>query len=198
MGPRAPTVTGTPTLVTGGASMIYVRSRRSIVTLGASALVLALLFALLALGTTRIPGGWLAAIALGAGSLGAGVVAAWAGLQLRSWPLGKLGLFRDRMVVIQGRHELRAVWTLMETVTLSDPGSWPKVRLTDRLTIHFRNEPPLGFKPAQFGLEPTACRDLILRLRDDPKLRGRLPEFDSARDLAASPVVAGELIEPRL
>jgi hypothetical protein len=39
---------------------------------------------------------------------------------------------------------------------------------------------------------------LILRLRDDSKLRARLPEFDSARDLAISPVVAGELIEPRL
>jgi hypothetical protein len=43
-----------------------------------------------------------------------------------------------------------------------------------------------------------ACRDLILKLRDDPKLRVRLPEFDSLRDLAISPVVAGELIEPRL
>jgi hypothetical protein len=178
--------------------MIYVRSRRSMVTLGASALAFAILFGLLALGITRLPGGWVGAIALAAGSLGAGVVAAWAGLQLRSWPLGKLGLFRDRMVVIQGRHEMRAVWTLMETVTLSDPGSWPRVRLTDRLTIHFRNEPPLGFKPAQFGLDPAACRDLILRLRDDAQLRARLPEFDSARDLAASPVVAGELIEPRL
>jgi hypothetical protein len=39
---------------------------------------------------------------------------------------------------------------------------------------------------------------MILRLRDDAKLRARLPEFDSARDLAATPVVAGELIEPRL
>jgi hypothetical protein len=86
----------------------------------------------------------------------------------------------------------------METVTLSDLNSWPRVHLTDRLTIHFRNEPPLGFKPAQFGLQPAACRDLIVRLRDDSRLRARLPEFDSVRDLAVSPVVAGELIEPRL
>jgi hypothetical protein len=178
--------------------MIYVRSRRSIVTLGASGLAFALLFALLALGATRLPGGWVAAVALAAGSIGAGVVAASAAVQLRSWPLGRLGFFRDRMVVIQGRHEMRAVWTLMDTVTLSDPGSWPNVRLTDRITIHFRNEPPLGFKPAQFGLEPAACRDLILRLRDDAGLRGKLPEFDSARDLAVTPVVAGDLIEPRL
>jgi hypothetical protein len=190
--------------------MIYVRSRRSIVTLGGSGLALAILFGLLAGGATRLPGAWVAAVALAVGSVGAAAVAAWAGLQLRSWPLGRLGFFRDRLVVIQGRHEMRAVWTSMETATLSDPGSWPTVRLTDRLTIHFRKEPPLSFRPAHFGLEPAACRDLILRLRDDPKLRARLPEFDSARDLAVSArergpsgahgrqVVAGELIEPRL
>jgi hypothetical protein len=86
----------------------------------------------------------------------------------------------------------------METVTLSEPGAWPHVRLTDRLTISFKNEGPLAFKPAQFGLNPSACRDLIIRLRDDPRLRARLPEFDSVRDLAVTPVVAGELIEPRL
>ncbi|MDQ6878161.1 MAG: hypothetical protein M3082_10795 [Candidatus Dormibacteraeota bacterium] len=190
--------------------MIYVRSRRSLVTLAGSGLAFAILFGLLAAGATRLPGGWVAAVALGAGAVGGAVVAGAAGLRLRSWPLGRLGFFRDRMVVIQGRHEMRAVWARMETVTLSDPGAWPNVRLTDRLTIHFRNEPPLGFKPAQFGLEPSACRDLILRLRDDVKLRARLPEFDSARDLAISArerglvgpdgrrVVAGELIEPRL
>ena len=178
--------------------MIYVRSRRTILTLGISGLAFALLFAALAAGATRLSGGWVAAVALGAGSVGAAAVAASAALQLRSWPRDRLGFFRDRMVVIQGRHEMRAVWTLMDTVTLSDPGSWPKVRITDRLTIRFRNEPPLGFKPAQFGLEPSACRDLILRLRDNARLRSRLPEFDSARDLAATPVMAGELIEPRL
>jgi hypothetical protein len=93
---------------------------------------------------------------------------------------------------------MRALWELMESVTLSDPDSWPKVRMTDRLTLRFRNEPPLSFKPARFGLEPAACRDLILRLRDDTRLRSRLPEFDSARDLTISPIVAGELIKPRL
>jgi hypothetical protein len=103
-----------------------------------------------------------------------------------------------RLLVIQGRHEMRAVWTAMEAVTLSEPHSWPRVRLTDRLTIQLKNEPALGFKPAVFGLEPAACRDLIVRLRDDPKLRGRLPEFDSLRDLAITPIVVGELIEPRL
>ena len=86
--------------------------------------------------------------------------------------------------------------------TLSEPLSphnpWPTVKITDRLTIRFKNEAPLSFKPAAFGLQPVACRDLIVRLRDDPRLRSRLPEFDSVRDLALGPVVAGELIEPRL
>jgi hypothetical protein len=168
------------------------------VTIGASSLACVLLFGLLAAGVMRMQEGWVAAIALAVGALGAFVVAGWAGLRLKSWPSGKLGFFRDRLVVIQGRHEMRALWDLMESVTLSDPHAWPRVRLTDRLTINFRNEPPLGFKPALFGLEPAACRDLILRLRDDARLRGRLPEFDSARDLAITPVVAGELIEPRL
>ena len=178
--------------------MIYARSRRPIVTLGAAGLAFAVLFALLAGLVARLPGGWVAAIALALGSFGAALVAISAAIKLRSWPLGRLGLFRDRMMIIQGRHEIRAVWNRMETVTLADPGSWPHVRLTDRVTIQFRNEPPVGFKPAQFGLQPVACRDLILRLRDDVKLRARLPEFDSVRDLAVSGVVAGELIEPRL
>jgi hypothetical protein len=178
--------------------LIYVRSRRSIVTLGVFGLAWVLVFALLAVGAMRLPGGWVAAVALGLGSLAGLLTACRAGLQMRSWPSGKLGFFRDRLLVVQGRHEMRALWSLMETVTLSDPNSWPRVRLTDRLTIHFRNEAPLGFKPAQFGLQPAACRDLILRLRDDAHLRARLPEFDSVRDLAVSPVVAGELIEPRL
>jgi hypothetical protein len=178
--------------------MIYVRSRRPIVTLGACGLALTVLFGLLAGLVSRLPGGWVAAIALAVGSLGAALLAISAAIRLRSWPHGRLGLFRDRMVIIQGRHEIRAVWSRMEAVTLADPGSWPDVRLTERLTIQFRNESPVGFKPAQFGLQPVACRDLILRLRDDVKLRTRLPEFDSVRDLAVTDVMAGELIEPRL
>jgi hypothetical protein len=178
--------------------MIYVRSRRPIVVLGASALAFAAFFALLAAGAARLVDGWLASIALAGGSVTALAVAASAAVKLRSWPLGRLGMFRDRIVIIQGRHEITAIWNRIETVTLADPGSWPDLRLTDRLTIQFRNEPPVGFRPAQFGLQPVACRDLLLRLRDDAKLRARLPEFDSARDLAGSEVMAGELIEPRL
>jgi hypothetical protein len=177
--------------------LIYVRSRRSIVTLAAAGLDCALAFGVLAT-VAMVAQVWPAALALGVGALGGIGLGLWAGWGLTSWPSGKLGLFRDRLVVIQGRHEMRAVWSVMETVTLSEPGAWPHVRLTDRLTISFTNEPPLTFKPAQFGLDPPACRDLMIRLRDDSRLRARLPEFDSVRDLAISPVVAGELIEPRL
>ena len=178
--------------------MIYVRSRRSIVTIGGSSLFCSLVFGLLALLATRLPEGWVAGVPLGAGAVGAAAVATWAAIQLQAWPSSRLGFFRDRLVVIQGRHEMRALWELIESVTLSDPEAWPKVHVTDRLTIRSRNEPPFGFKPANFGLEPAACRDLILRLRDDAGLRARLPEFDSARDLTISPTVAGELIKPGL
>ncbi|HXD81444.1 MAG TPA: hypothetical protein VNU27_07705 [Candidatus Acidoferrum sp.] len=177
--------------------MIYVRSRRSIVTLGAAGLACALTFGALAT-IAMVEQVWPAGLALAVGALGGAGLGGWGAWGLATWPSGKLGLFRDRLVVIQGRHEMRAVWSLIETITLSEPGAWPHVRLTDRLTISFTNEPPLTLKPAQFGLDPPACRDLMIRLRDDSRLRARLPEFDSVRDLAISPVVAGELIEPRL
>ena len=166
--------------------------------LGAAGLACAAAFGAMAAVAFTIPSGALAGIPLAFGAAGGVAAAAWAGIQLKRWPLSKLALFRDRLVVIQGRHEVRAVWSLMETVTLAETDAWPDFRVTDRITIHSRHEAPIRFRPAVFGLEPTACRDLILRLRDDAKLRSRLPEFDSARDLAISPVVAGELIEPRL
>ena len=166
-------------------------------TLGAAGLACTIAFGALS-GLAAAAQVWPAALPLAAGSLGGATLAALAAWQLATWPPGKLGIFRDRVVVIQGRHEMRALWSAMETVTLAVPGSWPKVRLTDRLTISLKNEPALAFKPAQFGLDPPGCRDLMIRLRDDSRLRGRLPEFDSVRDLAASPVVAGELTEPPL
>jgi hypothetical protein len=152
----------------------------------------------LALGAWRLPGGAIAAVVLVAGAGAGAAVAASAAFRLLNWPPARLCLFRDRLLVIEGRHEMRALWSSMEAVTLSEPGAWPQVRVTDRLTIQLKNESPLVLKPAAFGLEPAACRDLILRLRDDPRVRARLPEFDSLRDLTVSPVVAGELIDPRL
>ena len=167
-------------------------------TLGVAGLVCAATFAAMAVAAFGLGNEAVAGAAFGAGAVGAAGLAGWAGLRLRNWPPARLGFFRDRILVIQGRHEMRAVWSAMETVTLAEPGAWPRVKLTDSLTIRFRNEPPLSFKPVTFGLQPEACRDLILKLRDDPKLRTRLPEFDSLRDLVVSPIVAGELIEPRL
>jgi hypothetical protein len=162
----------------------------------------AVLFAALAVAAFNIPEGAIAGVALGAGAAGGGAVTTWAVVRLLRWPPARLCFFRDRLLVIQGRHEMRALWSAMEAVTLSEPLSernpWPNVKVTDRLTIRFKNEAPLSFKPVAFGLQPVACRDLIVRLRDDPRMRSRLPEFDSVRDLAISPVVAGELIEPRL
>ena len=171
-------------------------------TVGVVAASWAVLFAALAVAALSVPQGAVAAIALGVGAAGGAGVAGWAVFRLVRWPPARLCFFRDRLLVIQGRHEMRALWSAMEAVTLSEPLSernpWPSVKVTDRLTIRFRNEAPLSFRPAAFGLHPFACRDLIVRLRDDHRLRARLPEFDSVRDLAISPVVAGELIEPRL
>ena len=163
-----------------------------------AAIAWAAVFGALAAGAFTLSDTAIAGVALAVGAAGGVGTAGWAAIRLRRWPPGKLALFRDRLLVIQGRHEMRAVWTNMESVTLAAPQSWPNVRLTDRLTIHLKNEPAISFKPAVFGLEPAACRDLILKLRDDPTVRAKLPEFDSLRDLAISPVVAGELIEPRL
>jgi hypothetical protein len=168
------------------------------VTLAVAGLVCALAFGAMAVVAFALSNEAVAGSAFVVGAAGAVGLAGWAGLQLRSWPPARLGFFRDRILVIQGRHEMRALWSAMESVTLAEPGAWPRVKLTDRLTIRFRNEPPLSFKPVTFGLQPAACRDLILELRDDSKLRAKLPEFDSLRDLVVSPIVAGELIEPRL
>lgn len=182
----------------GGASLIYVRSRRSAVTLLVAGLAGAIAFAALAVVAFSMSGAEVAGFALAGGAAGGALAAALAGRRLRRWPAGKLALFRDRLLVIQDRREMTAVWSNMQSVTLAEPDSWPDIRLTDRLTIQLKNAPAMRFKPAAFGLDPSACRGLILSLRDDPELRSKLPEFDSLRDLAISPVVAGELIEPRL
>lgn len=90
--------------------------------------------------------------------------------------------------MIQGRRRLGAAWDGLELVSLADQtewGSlrWPEVRLTGRLTLRVARAGAISFLPRSFGLEPVACRDLILSLRDDGRLRESLPEFDSELDL---------------
>jgi hypothetical protein len=183
--------------------VIFARSRRSSVLLAASGGAVGVTFGLVAGLTWWLAGAAPAAIAL---TVGAGIglgLASWAGWQLRSWPPCRLGFFRDRMVVVQGKVEQHAVWDRVETATLAalpdwSSNRWPEIQISDRLTVQLRRGKPITLRPADFGLEPSGCRDLVLTLRDDRALRARLPEFDSALDLSERPVVSGELITPRL
>lgn len=123
--------------------------------------------------------------------------------RIRAWPPSRLGLFRDRLVLLQGPVELQASWDTVETATLARRRhdgelNWPEVRLSDRLTVGLRETRSFSFRPATFGLDPVACRDLVLNLRDDERLRTRLPEFDSDLDLSKRPLQTGELIRPQL
>jgi len=164
---------------------------------GAVALAFTLACGLMGWVALQLPGGTEAALVLWAGSVGGIGVAAWAAYRVRSWPPARLAFFRDRLVVLQGRREMRALWDQLESVTLADATRWPEIRMTDCVTMTFRREPSMRFRPAEFGLDPAGCRDLLMRLRDEGDLRQRLPEFDSDRDLEAAPLVAGETAEPR-
>ena len=182
--------------------MIFVRSRRSTV--------------LLALATCAVAGGLVGATfwALSAGNavqatlLGLGAVFAAAfvvrdGNRLRRWPLARIAFFKDGLVVRSGRTELRAPWEGVELATLAEPNEWtelqwPRVRVGDRLTVRMRGGGSFRLHPAAFGLDPVACRDLVLRLRDEPAAREGLPEFDSELDMDARRPAVGELMKPRL
>jgi hypothetical protein len=188
--------------------MIFARSIRSIRTLTVAALMAALLL-LGGTATLALTGrGW-DAIVLGLLGAVAAAVAARFVIRLRRWPAGRLALFRDRLVLVTGRLELQAAWAEIQTASLADHSeqgwaSWPEIRLTERLSVRLRSGRAFSFRPKRFGLEPVACRDLFLTLRDDSRARERLPVFDSALDLAvrrarqASPVQIGELMRPQL
>jgi hypothetical protein len=123
--------------------------------------------------------------------------------RIRSWPPSRLGFFRDRLVLVQGPVELQAAWDKVEGATLarqvdSSPLDWPEISLSDRLTVRLAASRSFSFRPATFGVDPLACRDLVLRLRDDGQLRARLPEFDSELDLSTRPLHTGDLIRPQL
>ena len=183
--------------------MIFARSRRSPVLLAACGLSVAATFGVASLVAFFLGGPAFAALVLAAGCGLGLILAGWAGIRLRTWPGCRIGLFRDRLVVIEGRLEQHAIWDRVETASLVVPfewtgPNWPRIQISDQLTVTLRRGRPVVFRPAVFGLEPAGCRDLVLRLRDDRDLRSRLPEFDSALDLSERPVVSGELITPRI
>lgn len=182
--------------------MTFARSNRSTRSLAGAGLAVGALLACatgLLLWAGDLPGALLAAM-LAAVALGAFARMA---RRLRRWPASRLAFFRDRLVLVQGRTELQALWDRIELVSLADlsewgTSRWPEISLTDRLTLRLRRDRCFSFRPAAFGVDPVACRDAILRLRDNRLLRGRLPEFDSVLDLSSRPVQTGEQIRPNI
>lgn len=115
----------------------------------------------------------------------------------------RLGLFRDRLIVLAGPEERQVPWADIETATLGDTSewatmAWPQVRLTGRLTVRGADGSMLRFRPVEVGLAPIACRDLVLQLRDQESSRLRLPAYDPAIPLARHPVQSGEQLQPLL
>jgi hypothetical protein len=182
--------------------VVFARSSRSTVRFAVAALAVAAVLAA-ATATLLLAGHDLASLLLGTLAALAGAVVGRTVLRLRRWPTSRLGFFRDRLVLVQGRTRLQAPWEQLDTVTLADQGDWatarwPEITLTDRMTVRLRPARRFSFRPATFGVEPAACRDLMLRLRDEPALRARLPEYDAARDLASMPLHTGDLVRPEL
>lgn len=119
--------------------------------------------------------------------------------RLMRWPASRIGFFQDRLVIAHGQHEVHVLWADLEVATLAAQGEWgvmvwPAVKLTDRLTLRLNGGALVMFRPVSLGLEPVACRDLLLRLRDDPAARARLPLFRAA--FTKSRPRSGELIRP--
>jgi hypothetical protein len=182
--------------------VIFARSTRSTVLFAGVALGVALWLVAAAAAlvvTAHVP----AALVLAMLAVVAMAVVARTVRRLRRWPASRLGFFRDRLVLLHGRTELHAAWAQVQTVTLADQGDWaasrwPEVRLTERLTIRLDGARRFSFRPATCGVDPGACRDLILRLRDEPALRDKLPDFDSLLDLSSRPLHTGDLIRPQI
>ena len=124
-------------------------------------------------------------------------------VQARHFAAFRLGLFHDRLIVLAGHEEHQLPWAEIVTATLGDTSewatlAWPKVRLTERLTVRSTDGSTLRFKPVEVGLAPVACRDLILQLRDQEASRLRLPTYDPTIPLARHPVRSGEQLQPLL
>jgi hypothetical protein len=182
--------------------LVFARSRRPTYLLAAVSLALAVGLLALAGWALALGSGWASVLAAMLAGVALAVMTRMI-RRLRHWPPSRLGLFADRLVLIQDQVEMQAPWELVETATLvatteGAPAEWPELRLTDRLTVRLAQGRSITLRPAVFGLEPVACRDVVLRLRDDPSLRTRLPEFDSMLDLLSRPPRIGALIRPQL
>lgn len=119
--------------------------------------------------------------------------------RLLRWPVSRIGFFQDRLLIAHGLHEVHILWSDLDVATLAAQAEWgmlvwPAVKLTDRLTLRLAGGALVSFRPASLGLEPVACRDLLLRLRDDRDARARLPMFKTA--FSKHRPRSGELIRP--
>jgi hypothetical protein len=182
--------------------VVFARSRRPTYLLAAIALGVAVALLAAASSLLLLGSGWAAVIAAMLAGVALAVLTRMI-RRLRHWPPSRLGLFADRLVLIQGPVEMQAPWELVETATLAssvegEGSGWSELRLSDRLTVRLAQGRSISLRPVVFGLEPAACRDVVLRLRDDKTLRARLPEFDSMLDLVGRPLQTGELIRPQL
>src|SRR5437773_2925957 len=100
-------ITGNTLLVGGGESLIYVRSHRSVVSIGVAGLVWAAVFSLLALAVSKVPQGGVAGVALAAGAVGGGGGAGGSAPRLLSWAPGEACLVCDRLLRLRGRRRMR-------------------------------------------------------------------------------------------
>lgn len=124
-------------------------------------------------------------------------------VRARHFAAFRLGLFRDRLIVLAGQDERQVPWAEIVTATLGDTSewatmAWPEVRLTGRLTLRRADGSTLRFRPVEVGLAPVACRDLVLQLRDQESSRLRLPAYDPTIPLTRRPVRSGEQLQPLL
>lgn len=124
-------------------------------------------------------------------------------LRARHLAGSRLGLFRDRLVLLMDHREREVIWGEIETAMLGDTSewamlTWPRVSLTGRLTLRRLDGSTVRFRPVEVGLAPVACRDLVIQLRDEAASRGRLPAYDPAIPLARRTARSGEQLQPHL
>lgn len=115
----------------------------------------------------------------------------------------RIGLFRDCLVILADFGERRVGWSDLETALLGDTSewaaiAWPRVVLSGRLTLRRFDGSSVRFRPEEVGLAAIACRDLVLRLRDDESSRLLLPVYDPGIPLGRRPTRWGERLQPVL